>query len=91
MRSSNTELQSSEKRKTSGEKRRESDFQTPCVGLIAVKHFARIIAAPFPKGIKFSQLQNGLGTIFIQPIRVTINILLVKSQFSGVLHQRLSF
>jgi len=86
LRSSDTE-----KRKTSGEKRREIDFQTPYGGLTAVKHFARIIAAPFPKGIKFSQLQNGLGIIFIQPIRVTINILLVKSYFSGALHQRLSF
>jgi len=46
-----TELQSSEKRKTSGEKRKEIDFQTPHGGLTAVKHFARILAAPFPKGI----------------------------------------
>jgi len=65
MRKNNTELQSSElKRKTSLEKHREIDFQTPYGGLTTVKHFARILAAPFPKGIKFSQLQTLFGDYF---------------------------
>jgi len=73
-------------RKTSGEKHREIDFQTPYGGLTAVKHFARILRV-----LNSANYKPCLGIIFIQPIRVTINILLVKSQFSGTLHQRLSF
>jgi len=57
-------LQSSEKRKTSGEKRREITFQPPMAVWQAVKHFSRILIAPFPKGIKFSQLQTLFGDYF---------------------------
>jgi len=57
-------LRSIKKRKTSGEQRTEIDLQTSYGGLIAVKHYVRILAASFPKGINSSQLQTLLGDFF---------------------------
>jgi len=44
--------------------------------MTAVKHFVRILAAPFPKGIKFRNLVWGLFKS--SQSELTINILLVK-------------